>query len=122
MKNVGLKSEFYRKLKHEDPYVSEFFGKLLEFEDRFGKDLYEFNAKEIQAFVDRSFGGHGSKSVFLLQNFITLTPEEAVAINCHMGAWENEHVGSSWEQYPLGFLLHVADGAATYILEGTKDG
>ena len=68
------------------------------------------------------FGGHGSKSVFLLQNFITLTPEEAVAINCHMGAWENEHVGSSWEQYPLGFLLHVADGAATYILEGTKDG
>lgn len=64
------------------------------------------------------FGGHGSKSVFLLQNFIQLTPEEAVAINCHMGAWENEHVGSSWEQYPLGFLLHAADGAATYILEG----
>ena len=64
------------------------------------------------------FGGHGSKSVFLLQNFISLTPEEAVAINNHMGAWDNEHVGSVFEAFPLAFLLHMADGAATYILEG----
>lgn len=64
------------------------------------------------------FGGHGSKSVFLLQQFIRLTPEEAVAINNHMGAWHNEHCGESWTQYPLGFLLHMADGAATYIVEG----
>lgn len=63
------------------------------------------------------FGGHGSKSVFLLQNFIQLSPEEAVAINCHMGAWENEHCGDSWSQFPLGLLLHVADCAATYIIE-----
>lgn len=68
------------------------------------------------------FGGHGSKSVFLLQNFINLTPEEAVAVNCHMGAFADEHVGGSFEAYPLAFLLHVADGAATYILEGKRDG
>lgn len=67
------------------------------------------------------FGGHGSKSVFLLQQFIKLTPEEAVAINNHMGAWDNERCGDAWSQYPLGFLLHVADGAATYIVEGQNN-
>ena len=64
------------------------------------------------------FGGHGSKSVFLLQQFIRLTPEEAVAINNHMGAYDNDRVGSSFEAFNLAFLLHVADGAATYIVEG----
>ena len=38
---------------------------------------------------DFAFGGHGSKSMFLVQNFIKLTPDEAVAINCHMGQWED---------------------------------
>lgn len=67
------------------------------------------------------FGGHGSKSVFLLQQFIKLTPEEAVAINCHMGAFGgNDNVGSSFEQWPIAFLLHAADSAATYITEGKR--
>ena len=68
------------------------------------------------------FGGHGSKSVFLLQNFIQLTPEEAVAINCHMGAFQDDHVGQCFEQWNLAFLLHVADGAATYIIENNNNG
>ena len=36
--------------------------------------------------VDEKFkyGGHGSKSVFLIMNFMPLTPIEATAINCHM--------------------------------------
>lgn len=63
------------------------------------------------------FGGHGSKSVFLIQHFIKLTPEEAVAINCHMGAFADENVGKSYEQFPLAWVLHVADEAATYIKE-----
>lgn len=69
------------------------------------------------------FGGHGSKSVFLAQHFIDLTPEEAVAINCHMSSWEDgaaRTVGSAFEQYPFAWLLHVADEAATYIKEGSK--
>lgn len=62
------------------------------------------------------FGGHGSKSVFLLQNFIKLTPEEAVAINCHMSSWDGAtNVGKSYEKYPFAWLLHVADEAATFI-------
>lgn len=66
------------------------------------------------------YGGHGSKSVFLVQNFIKLTPEEAVAINCHMGAFDNEYVGSAFEQYPIAWLLHTADGAAAYVVEANK--
>ena len=66
------------------------------------------------------YGGHGSKSVFLVQHFIELTPEEAVAIQCHMSSWEDgaaKNVGSAFEQFPFAWLLHVADESATYILE-----
>lgn len=69
------------------------------------------------------FGGHGSKSVFLVQNFIKLSPEEAVAINCHMSSWEDgaaRAVGSAFEQHPFAWLLHVADESATYIKEGNE--
>lgn len=65
------------------------------------------------------YGGHGSKSVFILQNYIKLTTEEAVAINCHMSSWDgNKEVGSAFEQFPVAWLLHVADESATYIKEG----
>ena len=66
------------------------------------------------------FGGHGSKSVFLVQNFMKLKPEEAVAINCHMGAWgDNKNdVGRAFEAFPFAWALHVADEAATYLREG----
>ena len=62
------------------------------------------------------FGGHGSKSVFLVQHFMELTPEEAVAINCHMSSWDgNTNVGKAYEQFPFAWLLHVADESATYV-------
>jgi hypothetical protein len=65
------------------------------------------------------FGGHGSKSVFILQQYIKLTAEEAVAINCHMSGFgdNREYVGKAYEQFPLAWLLSVADQAATYIDE-----
>lgn len=66
------------------------------------------------------FGGHGSKSVFILQNFIKLTAAEAVAINCHMGSWEgnnNNAIAAAYEQCPMAWLLHVADEAATFVKE-----
>ena len=75
-------------------------------------DAYTFNEKFC-------YGGHGSKSVFILQNYMKLTAEEAVAINCHMSCWDgNKDVGKAYEQFPLAWLLHVADEAATYIVEG----
>lgn len=69
------------------------------------------------------YGGHGSKSVYLAQHFIQLTPEEAVAIQCHMSSWEEgggRYVGKAFEQFPFAWLVHVADEAATFILE-TED-
>lgn len=70
------------------------------------------------------FGGHGSKSVFLLQNFIKLTPEEAAAVNCHMGAYDDpdgKYVSKAYEQFPLAWLLHVADEAAAFIVESDRN-
>ena len=65
-----------------------------------------------------TFGFHGPKSVFILQKYIDLSPEEAAAIANHMGAFENEKCGDVYERYPLATLLHWADEAATYLKEG----
>ena len=67
---------------------------------------------------DYAFGGHGSKSVYLVMNFMKLLPEEAAAINAHMGSWDSSpynNAGDVYEQNMLAWLLHVADEAATYI-------
>ena len=65
------------------------------------------------------YGGHGSKSVYIVNSFIRLLPDEAVAINCHMGSWDgNKDVGAAFEKTPLAWALHVADEYATFILEG----
>lgn len=68
------------------------------------------------------FGGHGSKSVFLVQNFIKLTPEEAIAINCHMSAFGDnaKDVGKAFEYCPFAWLLSVADQSASYVIEGER--
>ena len=66
---------------------------------------------------DFPFGGHGSKSVYLVQHFIKLSPAEAAAINCHMGSWDQSpygKLGAVFEINSLAWLLHVADEAATY--------
>lgn len=67
---------------------------------------------------DFAYGGHGSKSVFLVQSFMKLSPDEAAAINCHMGSWDRQDYGKPGEVFErnmLAWLLHVADEAATYI-------
>lgn len=76
-------------------------------------DAYKYDEK-------LKFGFHGPKSMYLVQYFIKLQPEEAAAIACHMGAFENEHVGDAYTQHPIAFLLHVADEAATYLDEGNE--
>ena len=68
------------------------------------------------------FGGHGSKSVFLIQQFMKLTTEEAAAINCHMGFSDGSpsvvrDVGNAYGQFPLAWITHVADEAATFLLD-----
>lgn len=70
---------------------------------------------------DFCFGGHGSKSVYLIQKYISLTDAEAVAINCHMGFADRSpgdySLGGAYEQHRLAWLVHVADESATYMRE-----
>ena len=68
------------------------------------------------------FGGHGSKSVFLIQQFMKLTTAEAAAINCHMGFSDGNpnavrDVGNAYHQFPLAWVIHTADEAATFLLD-----
>ena len=87
---------------------------------RDGKDEWE-NYIGYDFVEDFCFGGHGSKSVYLIQKFMNLTDAEAVAINCHMGPWDRSmgdySLGNAYEKYPLAWLVHVADESATYIRE-----
>lgn len=67
--------------------------------------------------------GHGEKSVFILQNFIRLSTEEALAINWHMGGFDDRaksgsfSISDAYAKYKLCPLMHTADLLATYIDE-----
>ena len=69
--------------------------------------------------VDEKFPfGHGEKSVFLIERFMKLTPEEAVAIRFHMGEFEKERSTSdAYAKFPLAVMLHVADLESTFLDE-----
>lgn len=64
--------------------------------------------------------GHGEKSVYIVNGFVRLSREEAMAIRWHMGfsgTEDNRMVGQAFVRYPLAFALSVADMEATYFLE-----
>lgn len=68
------------------------------------------------------FGGHGSKSFYQVQYFMRLENSEAVAINCHMGfsdgsATTVRDVSAAYGDFPLAWIIHAADEAATYLLD-----
>ncbi len=74
------------------------------------------------------FGGHGSKSVYVLSKYLKdIRDEEAIAINCHMGFSRSEDnslsVSDSFKNSPLAWIIHVADEAATFMLDrGAPEG
>ena len=67
--------------------------------------------------------GHGEKSVFLIERFMKLKVEEAVAIRWHMGGFDDAARGGcfaiseAYDKYPLAVKLHIADLKATYLME-----
>ena len=75
--------------------------------------------KEPYYTIDEKFPfGHGEKSVFLIERFMKLTPEEAVAIRFHMGDFTNDRsTSAAYEQCTLAVMLHIADLKATYLDE-----
>lgn len=72
---------------------------------------------------DRLPYGHGEKSVYIINGFLRLTREEAIAINWHMGGFDARVMGGSYAlkdafyAYPLALLFHLADVEATYLDE-----
>ena len=81
--------------------------------------------KEVPYFaIDDQFPyGHGEKSVFLIERFLRLTTEEALAIRWHMGGFDDaakggcQAVSLAYGQCPLAVCLHIADIEATYLDE-----
>lgn len=71
--------------------------------------------------------GHGEKSVFLIERFMRLKVDEAIAIRWHMGGFDDAARGGSFaingafEKYPLLVKLHIADIEATYLMENTPE-
>ena len=67
--------------------------------------------------------GHGEKSVFVVERFMRLRENEAIAIRWHMGGFDEAaksggfSISHAYEKYPLAVLLHMADLEATYLSE-----
>lgn len=66
--------------------------------------------------------GHGEKSVMIVQQYISLTAEEMLAIRWHMGGFDGaasstggRSLSLAMNQYPLVAALHMADLAACYF-------
>lgn len=57
------------------------------------------------------YGNHGGKSVYLVQRFMPLTEAEAVSLQNHMA--DDTGAFDAFRVFPLAFLLHAADTAAT---------
>ena len=71
---------------------------------------------------DCPYGNHGGKSVALIFNFMKLHYDEASAIQCHMGNEDGKYTTSAaYQAYPIAWLLHAADEAATFITEAKKE-
>ena len=74
-------------------------------------------------FEDKLPYGHGEKSVYLIERFVRLKPQEAVAVRWHMGGFDDSVKGGSfaiseaYDRYPLAVKLHLADLEATYLRE-----
>ena len=74
---------------------------------------YEYNQHMI-------LRGHGDKSIMILSQFMTLTPEEMMCIRYHMGAYEKEE----WSSYDLAIRIcpnvlfaHTADMYQSKVME-----
>ena len=72
--------------------------------------------------------GHGEKSAFLVDRFVRLTAEEALAIRWHMGGFDDAARGGSYaagtafDACPMALLLHMADMLASHIDEAKEEG
>lgn len=83
------------------------------------KEVYVYNSDTLPY-------GHGEKSVYIINKFMQLTDDEALAIRWHMGAFDSAFRGggkeldAAFRRCELAVKLHLADMRATYIVEHKK--
>ncbi len=67
--------------------------------------------------------GHGEKSVYIISSFMKLDREEAMAINWHMGGFDQRVLGGSYAlgnafyKHPISLIFHISDVQSTYLDE-----
>lgn len=90
-------------------------------EKRWRKDeSNKWEQYDTYAIEDQLPYGHGEKSVYIIEQFMRLSVEEAMTIRWHMGAWNAESyadrqtLSAAMGKYPLILALQMADQAATY--------
>ena len=87
------------------------------------KENGEWVQKPYYAIDDQLPYGHGEKSVYMINGYLRLTREEALAINWHMGGYDSRVAGgdmsiaNAYYKYPICTLTHLADVMATYLDE-----
>ena len=131
-----LKREIYSEYEYESPYSDETIALVALFHDICKTDIYKVEMRNVKnketgkweqvpyySIEDSLPMGHGEKSVYILNGFLRLTREEAMAVMWHMGGFDSRvrggdyTVNRAFEMFPLAALLHVADLKATVIDE-----
>lgn len=92
---IGLYDSYYRNVKNDETGQWERFLSY-----KYDKPQYPF--------------GHGVASMYVVQQFVHLTRDEALAIRWHMGSYsvcrnEESEYQEAADRYPLVLLLHMAD-------------
>jgi len=85
---------------------------------------------EIWEVKDQLPMGHGEKSVYIINKFMQLSDEEALAIRWHLGGFDTAvHFSypygfpskQAFREYPLVTLLAISDMAASYLLNEKEE-
>lgn len=83
-------------------------------------DRNQWEQYSTYGFDDQLPLGHGEKSVIILQQYITLSVDEIMAIRWHMGLSDTDYglrqsLSAAMDKFPIIIALHAADLAANYF-------
>lgn len=88
------------------------------------KGSFDWEMVETYMYKENIHLSHGTKSLYIIQNFMSLTQDEAVAIQRHMGGYDfpgtsvvDPYAIAAFRPVPLALLLFTADSWATFIDE-----
>lgn len=113
-------------VKKPFPLKKDSNGRVLEWGEQDSKNYVYVDGWKVD---DKFPIGHGEKSVIILQRFIKLTDEEAIAIRWHMIIDPSVNFdypygypyNASIKKYPFLTLLQTADMEASQVVEGSKN-